>query len=238
MPPEELVLTERPRHPQRPSVDGGTDSAGDTPAEKPNLNNIAQEIFDFIIADVDLEDLRNLRLVSTGINVKTLDIFTKEHFTDYSLLLCSRESLENACEVAKHPVFGRVIEKVTVFVDELRIGARVEDDTNGNIFFRKCNSKHDMLRFGKIAKECLEKVDELYDALTDQHALRTSGQDRNLLTDTFAFLKDNARVREVNIDVCSDFQEEGLRQDKPWCRNLRIYQQLKTTLCEIYGPAD
>ncbi|KAK4495255.1 hypothetical protein PRZ48_013584 [Zasmidium cellare] len=235
MPSEETALAEQLQGAHL-TENHGSHTDGNIPAEKPDLSNIAQEIFDFIAAEVDLEDLRNLRLVSRSINSKALETYTREHFADYSLLLCNRESLESAIEVARHPVFGPAIEKITVFVDELRIDTGAESCCDGDWYFKPCSRREDVLKYRFIEEACLESVNELFDALMDQATLRTSAEDRKLLTEVFSLLETNAQVQEVNIDVCTVFEEEEEEEEeeeadddndkpfcttKPWRRNLR-----------------
>lgn len=200
-----------------------TDESGDSstvsskyPPEKPNLHTLAQELFDLITAEMNLEDLRNLRLVSTGVNAKAMDTFAKAHFTDYSFLMNNQESLDTACKVAAHPVFGPTIRNLMVSVEQLSVlyfhgRPWYIHDVDDEEEYILCGDRRTLLRqlehltrrtraFYKmkvIPNSCSKAIDRMFKAIEAQDEFVRSGRQLELLNMVFRSLKKSDRFKEL-----------------------------------------
>ncbi|KAK4609946.1 hypothetical protein CLAFUR0_14694 [Fulvia fulva] len=81
------------------------------------LNALPPEIFETVAQHLDPADLVATRLVSRDIAAKTLRTFATVHFTEKCFLLSSRNCLLAAIDIAKHPVFGPALRKLSFYID-------------------------------------------------------------------------------------------------------------------------
>lgn len=179
-------------------------SGSDGATDKAHLSNMPPELFNVVARDIDVNDRVSLRFACRGTSAKVSDAYVEDHFTDYSLLLRNKESLENACQMARHPVFGAAIRKVTIFVDRLR-ACHINPQNRGRRWTKKqlfdaLDRPNKFPLLDHITKDYyLALVNRTHRLLDDQDDLYKTGRGLPLLVDFFSILKTHGGVQEVEI---------------------------------------
>ena len=84
------------------------------------LTQLPPETFEIVADNLDPTDLLATRLVSRDIASKTLRTYTKVHFTEKRFLLSDALSIEAAIDIARHPVFGPALRKLSFFIETVK----------------------------------------------------------------------------------------------------------------------
>ncbi|USW50703.1 Putative F-box domain, leucine-rich repeat domain superfamily [Septoria linicola] len=82
-----------------------------------SLESLPAELLEAIAGYLDIKELTSLRVASIECLSKTKQTF-KHLFTSFGVLLCDYEALATLLDIAKHPVFGRVIRHLFIYTDE------------------------------------------------------------------------------------------------------------------------
>lgn len=88
--------------------------------EQKKLTDLPSELLEMVAERVDPNDLPSFRRSSKLCEKASFRPFSASFFVERQVLLASIKSLKNFLEIGRHPIFGPMLRKLTIFIDEWR----------------------------------------------------------------------------------------------------------------------
>lgn len=154
-----------------------------------NLLTLPPEMFERIAQSLPIEDLPYLRLTCRDAAAKVERTYVQAHFTDRGFLLCYKQSLQTAIDIARHEKFGKALKSITLYVDDIKPKL-----INRSVAYH-------LTPFGRVQQRlhqdgCDAARKQLFN---QQQAMREEEDDLNALTVLFSHLRQHAGAIEVEV---------------------------------------
>ncbi|KAK4540619.1 hypothetical protein LTR36_009049 [Oleoguttula mirabilis] len=169
------------------------------PGSQSRLLALPAELFERVAELTPAEDLPQLRLTCRDAAAKVERTFINAHFTDRGFLLCSKESLQTAVDIARHPRFGPAMGRIVLYVDRIDdtpIADPLSHDQDPRVHFQQSRERD---RFDtarqKLARQHREMVERKHDA--------------NLLTVLFSLCRRYGTTGSISVEAYQTRDETG-----------------------------